>query len=72
MAKDTVHMGDASPIRPNIAKIIKAGATQNEIESDIISSDPPSNLFLEYRRAIGPSIISPNADNKMHNIAAQI
>ena len=45
---------------------------ENEIESDIMSSEPPNNCLFEYLRAIGPSIISPNAERRMQSIAAQI
>ena len=67
-----VQIGVASPHLPNIAKIINAGATQNEIQSDIMSSEPPRSCCFEYFLAIGPSMISPIADNRIHNIAAHM
>ena len=44
---EMVQSGVASPHRPNMMKIINAGATQNESESDMMSSEPPSSFRLE-------------------------
>jgi hypothetical protein len=71
-AREIVQRGVATPHRPNMMNIINAGATQNERQSDIISRDPPRSFCFEYRRAIGPSMMSPSADRKIQSIDAQM
>jgi hypothetical protein len=38
----------------------------------MMSRDPPRSFCFEYRRAIGPSMMSPSAERKIQSIDAQM